>query len=177
MPISRQRCEETKPKPPGLGASDCKSPGPQTTGQNPRAREPLRIQLAVVPATKLLPSPCTRLRTPPSSSLRMATSPVGQKSGSHFTTRLSLAPPVTIIPSRRTQRAKTGPSCIPHTALVTALYPRPHTRMLPLESPVMRSPEEENARQVKYLGLSFCSRSPVFLANPPDPGSSCQKVT
>ena len=66
---------------------------------------------------------------------------------------------------------------MPHTALVTALYPRPHTKMLPLESPVMRSPEEEKARQVKYLGLSFCSSSPVFLARPAEPGSICQKVT
>ena len=37
------------------------------------------------------------------------------------------------------------------------------TKTCPLESPVMRSPQDEKARQVKYFGLSRGSRTPVFL--------------
>ena len=59
---------------------------------------------------------------------------------------------------------------------MTALYPRPQTKMFPFESPVSTSPVKEKARQVTYLGLSLWSKRPVFLLRVREVESSCQKL-
>uniref|UniRef100_A0A7G3B1K5 Uncharacterized protein n=1 Tax=Lutzomyia longipalpis TaxID=7200 RepID=A0A7G3B1K5_LUTLO len=140
---------------------------PMTTGESPNSKDPVRMQLRVVPTRSCVPRPSETTRIPPKWGSMAAWAPKTLRSASNRTRRPSLPPPDTIPPSLRAQREKIEPSWTRLINLAIVLVPLPQTMTFPFESPVTVSPLAVKVIHVTYLGLSRPSNTPMRLYSAP----------